>query len=289
MSCLLGGDVVSGVAIGWVYEHSPCKKALFSLHVTIADTVDDNLILYATVKHLAEKARLSVRSVQDGLGALVEFGMLTVEKEATNREPAHYRVELPDEAPKVWITPGKRRGANRAPQASGVQTAPARGAESANRGCKPCTPSHISSNELEGEPSSADSGEATLDLGVDNHRPGIKPRALAHKVFGDVNVARRGAGLTEFVRGEDAVTVTAVFLAAGVTPAALLAAGLRCPTWTKRSVEMSLNLRSPNDPTAMAMANGSYGLPENLRPEPGKSRIMTRDEVRAIALGADDG
>lgn len=273
---------MTGVAIGWVYEHSPFKGAVFSLHITIADTVDDKLVLYATLNHLAEKARLSKRSVQDGLDALVKAGMLTVLEPATNRFPAKYLVELPRDAPVLWILPG-RRVANAATQKPGVQTAPSRVANPANQGGKPCTPSHISSSELKKQLSPVVETDGTLDLGVDN-RP-LKPRALAYKVFGDVNVARRDAGLTPFVGGEDAVTVTATFLTAGVAPSALLDAGVRCPTWTKRSVEMALNggRKAPTGPAqwdnSLRDSDAGVGFVQR---EPGKSRKLTDDERRKV-------
>ena len=59
-------------------------------------------ICYATVEHVAERAKVSDRTVQRHIPALMERGRIYAENRVGGRTPAVWKVILPDEL----ITPG---------------------------------------------------------------------------------------------------------------------------------------------------------------------------------------
>jgi hypothetical protein len=87
---------VSAEAVGWVFKESPYKGAMFALHLAIADTVNDTYgnELWASVAHLAGKARLGERSVRKGLAEMVVDGNLEL-LSAQDGHVRRYRFLMP--------------------------------------------------------------------------------------------------------------------------------------------------------------------------------------------------
>lgn len=87
---------MSAQATGWVFDKSPYKGALFTLHLAIADTVNDAYEneLWAAVSTLADKARLGERIVRSGLGQMVDDGLLEL-MSARNGHVRRYRFLMP--------------------------------------------------------------------------------------------------------------------------------------------------------------------------------------------------
>lgn len=88
---------MSAEATGWVFKQSPYKGALFTLHLAIADIVNDTHgnELWASVATLAEKARLGDRIVRKGLLQMVDDGLLEL-LSSTNGQARRFRFVIPD-------------------------------------------------------------------------------------------------------------------------------------------------------------------------------------------------
>lgn len=87
---------MSAEATGWVFRESPYTGALFTLHLAVADIVNDAYgnELWASATHLAEKARISERSARTGLAQMVLDGLLIVLLEKPGH-PKRYRFAMP--------------------------------------------------------------------------------------------------------------------------------------------------------------------------------------------------
>lgn len=87
---------MSAQASGWVFDKSPYKGALFTLHLAVADIVNDTNgnKLWASVDHLATKARVSERSARAGLGQMVRDGLLEL-LSTPEGKPRCYRFLMP--------------------------------------------------------------------------------------------------------------------------------------------------------------------------------------------------
>ena len=88
---------MSAEATGWVFKSSPYSGALFTLHLAIADIVNDTHRneLWASVRLLGEKARISERSVRSGLARMVQDGLLELVA-AHEGQVRRYRFLMPD-------------------------------------------------------------------------------------------------------------------------------------------------------------------------------------------------
>ena len=87
---------MSATATGWVFDKSPYKGSLFTLHLAIADIVNDTHgnELWTSVDTLSAKSRLSERSVRSGLGQMVRDGLLEL-RDAPEGKPRRYRFLMP--------------------------------------------------------------------------------------------------------------------------------------------------------------------------------------------------
>lgn len=110
---------MSAEATGWVYRHSPYTGAGFSVHLAIADSVNDqhdNEFWMAT-GNLAVKARISRSTATTAVAVLVGDGYLErldpPGEPARQGRPVRYRFLMPDTAPNVY-EPSARRRAERA-------------------------------------------------------------------------------------------------------------------------------------------------------------------------------
>lgn len=88
---------MSAQATGWVFDRSPYKGALFTLHLTLADIVNDTYgnELWASVAHISEKSRLGERIIRKGLAQMVDDGLLEL-LSAKNGHIRRYRFLTPD-------------------------------------------------------------------------------------------------------------------------------------------------------------------------------------------------
>lgn len=67
---------MSSEAVGWVYRHSPHTGAAFTVHLAIADSVSDQHgnRFWMAQANLAQKTRLSTRSVRNAIEQLADAG-----------------------------------------------------------------------------------------------------------------------------------------------------------------------------------------------------------------------
>ena len=87
---------MSPPASKWVFDHSPYRGSHFTLHLAIADVVneDNHYELWASVSTLAKQARISERHARDGIAQMVRDGLLVLLKERRGA-PSVYRFEMP--------------------------------------------------------------------------------------------------------------------------------------------------------------------------------------------------
>jgi len=107
---------MSADAMGWTFRHSPFVGATLLVHLSIADSVNDQNgnELWMSATNLARKARVSRRTAGISLATLTEAGFLTLLAEA-KAKPTHYRFEFPDGAQVMFET---RRRTNPQPAQS---------------------------------------------------------------------------------------------------------------------------------------------------------------------------
>ncbi len=89
---------MSAEATGWTFRHSPFKGATFTIHLAIADSVNDQNEneFWMSQARLAQKARASHATVERAVAALREGGFLTLlEDNAKAGKPCRYRFEVP--------------------------------------------------------------------------------------------------------------------------------------------------------------------------------------------------
>jgi len=113
---------MSGEAVGYVYRHSPYNGATFTIHLAIADVINDthNNQFWMATNTVAQKTRTSRSTVQRAIDRLCDDGFMELIKEATQHRPAIYRFLFPP-VEVVWGT-----------EHSGVSSDPS--------GMSPCTP-----------------------------------------------------------------------------------------------------------------------------------------------------
>jgi len=90
---------VSAEATGWVYRHSPYRGALFSVHLAVADSVNDQHgnEFWMAQGTLASKARVGRQAANTALAGMVADGYLEILEEGGGRSrPSHYRFLFPD-------------------------------------------------------------------------------------------------------------------------------------------------------------------------------------------------
>lgn len=120
---------MSGEAVGYVYRHSPYNGATFTIHLAIADVVNDaheNKLWMAT-NTIAEKTRTSRSTVQRAIDRLCDDGFMELVEKATQHRPAVYRFLFPA-VEAVWVS-----------EHPGVSSDPS-GVSSGTPGVSPCTP-----------------------------------------------------------------------------------------------------------------------------------------------------
>ncbi len=88
---------MSAEATGWVYRHSPFDGVTFSVHLAIADSVNDqhNQLFWMSVGRTGAKARTSERGARRALRELEDGGFVARVREATQHAPAVYRFLFP--------------------------------------------------------------------------------------------------------------------------------------------------------------------------------------------------
>jgi hypothetical protein len=97
---------VSAEAVGWVYRHSPFRGSLFTVHLAVADSVNDQRDneFWMTQSLLAAKTRLGRQSVNDALETLVAGGFLQLAESGGGRSRACRYLFLFPDAPVVYET-----------------------------------------------------------------------------------------------------------------------------------------------------------------------------------------
>jgi hypothetical protein len=88
---------MSAEAMGWVFRHSPVKGTMFTVHLAIADVVNDqnDNEFWMSQTNLAQKARCSDRHARRALDALMEAGLVTLlEDNSKAGKPNRYRFEV---------------------------------------------------------------------------------------------------------------------------------------------------------------------------------------------------
>lgn len=102
---------MSGRATGWVYERSPYTGAAFSVHLAIADVVNDmhGNEFWAANATLCAKARVGRQRCNEVLGQMVADGLLEVIERPRRGEhaPVRYRFLMPEGAPVVFDGTGR--------------------------------------------------------------------------------------------------------------------------------------------------------------------------------------
>lgn len=180
-----------------------------------------------------------------------------------------------------------------------VRDTPARSAQTDDPpGSEPTTPlaqnppqEHLQDEQVQEDRKPARrSSRHSKQAAVDDPIPTIA-RSIVDAVIAD----RRAAGLPKPRALFPQVRDVREMLRLGNSEADVLWAALNAPTMSAGAMEIVLSNRrkvAPTDPTKAAMDDGSHGFPENLRPEPGKSRIFTADERRQLQgldVGSSDG
>jgi hypothetical protein len=92
---------VSAEATGWVYRHSPYRGAAFSIHLAVADSVNDQHgnEFWMAQGTLASKARVGRQATNAAMAEMVIDGYLEILEEGGGRSrPSHYRFLFPDAA-----------------------------------------------------------------------------------------------------------------------------------------------------------------------------------------------
>ena len=102
---------MSNEAMGYVFTHSPYSGDTRSVHLAIADTVNDMYEnrLWMTVAALAEKCRCSTRTVQRALQRMTAEGYLELLQDGGGRgRPTEYRFLMPEKGDTVTPIVGER-------------------------------------------------------------------------------------------------------------------------------------------------------------------------------------
>lgn len=113
---------MSSEAVGYAIRHSPYKGTTYTVHVMIADTVNDQYgnEFFMSLANLAKKARASRGTVSEAVGKLVAAGFLEcLDPDPVTGEPIPYRFLFP-EVPVVYESRGVRKSrTSRAAKVSG--------------------------------------------------------------------------------------------------------------------------------------------------------------------------
>lgn len=98
---------MSAEATGWVFRASPYTGAMFTLHLAIADTVNDTYgnEMWMSAPTLAEKARVSERTARYGLAQMTDDGLLVLVA-AKEGKARRYRFLMPND-PCTDCTPAR--------------------------------------------------------------------------------------------------------------------------------------------------------------------------------------
>lgn len=119
---------MSADATAWVFRHSPATGAALTVHLAIADSVNDQhgYELWMRVPTLAEKARVHPGSVRRAIADLIAAGLLeelhdgrTTEDAGSATEARRFRFLMPSDVVPVW-DPAPRKV--REPRAHGAGT-----------------------------------------------------------------------------------------------------------------------------------------------------------------------
>lgn len=91
---------MSAEATGWVFRASPYTGAMFTLHLAIADTVNDTYgnEMWMSAPTLAAKARVSERTARYGLAQMADDGLLVLVA-AKEGKARRYRFLMPNSGP----------------------------------------------------------------------------------------------------------------------------------------------------------------------------------------------
>jgi len=161
---------MSAEAVSYVYRHSPYNGATFTIHLAIADVVNDthNNEFWMATDTVAQKTRTNRRTVQRAIDTLCNDGFMELTGKATQHRPATYRFLFPP-VDIVWTS--EQSGVTSDP--SGV-TSRTPGVTFDPSGVTPRHPNSNNSKELkEHTPSSNDSEFDTFW--------NIYPRKIARK------------------------------------------------------------------------------------------------------------
>jgi hypothetical protein len=98
---------VSLKAMNWVFEKSPYDGAVYTVHLTMADSVNDDhgMLFFMRQSKLARKARVSRPTVAKAIRKMIEDGLIElVEDNSRNgRDDANrYRFNMPDDMALVY-------------------------------------------------------------------------------------------------------------------------------------------------------------------------------------------
>ncbi len=89
---------MSSEAVGWVFRHSTMTGTALTVHLAVADSVNDQNgnEFWLKKETLAFKARVGMSSVKRTLQRLVEDGFLEALEESPGRHPSRYRFLFPE-------------------------------------------------------------------------------------------------------------------------------------------------------------------------------------------------
>lgn len=111
---------MSAECMGWVYRFSPAKGATLMVHLALADAANDlhGYEIWMRQATLAEKCRMTRRTVNTALAWLVDEGLLEVLEESRRHTANRYRFLMPIGVP-VW-DPSAHLNRNTFPSSSGL-------------------------------------------------------------------------------------------------------------------------------------------------------------------------
>jgi hypothetical protein len=88
---------VSARATGWVYRHSPFRGAVFAVHLSIADSVNDqnDNEFWMRMDRLAKKARVKRQTASSAVAELERAGLLVCLQRSKGRKAVRWQFVMP--------------------------------------------------------------------------------------------------------------------------------------------------------------------------------------------------